>query len=588
MITGNSYSYITDCCDKVISLDTEKYQRGSDLCQDDQIYYDHLFNSVEPLVSKSNWPKEKNNNMRFLIIALIENNNLTNIEKMLNSVKIQSYSIWEMHILYKTSDDTKFLTGIEALCQTDSRIKGQQAVETNSILTKINDVLNSTTAHVFTIINENDRLATEALFEFLQIFIENTVIYSDEDQISDLSGTRSNPWFKPDWSPDFLRSYNYISKLLVSDIKIARIAIELMTKEFIFNEYSYVLLVSENAEKVLHIPKVLLHNAVVASNDYTKTNEAIQDEINALKRHLYRLKYGAEISLSSNNLTYNIQYELIDRPMISIIIPNYEHLEDLRRCIDSIIDLSTYNNYEIIIVENNSKSAEINEYYELLKTNNLAIILTYHGKFNYSKINNFASTYAKGKYLLFLNNDTEVITQSWIEELLQYAQRNDVGCVGAKLYYKNYSIQHAGIILGFGGVAGNAFWNVPGQNNGYMCRASSVQNVSAVTGACLIVGKAIFNSVGGFDEKLKVAFNDVDLCLKIRQKQLLNVYNPGAQLFHLESVSRGVDETICKRIRFKFEIIYFKTKWRKFLLKGDPYYNCNLDMQHQTFHLTRK
>lgn len=295
-----------------------------------------------------------------------------------------------------------------------------------------------------------------------------------------------------------------------------------------------------------------------------------------------------------------MSYEIIGNPKISIVIANKDHLEDLNRCVTSIREKSTYDNYEIIVVENNSETEEIFAYYKELtdgkytkearyvtSDNGRMKIVNYQGSFNYSAINNLGAEYADGEYLLLLNNDTQVITVNWMEELLMYAQRKDVGAVGGKLYYGNKTIQHAGVVLGLGAhrTAGHTHYGQSRENLGYMGRLCYTQNVSAVTGACLMVKKHLFTEVGGLDTNFEISLNDVDFCLKLREKGYLNVFTPFAELYHFESISRGLDDKGEKAQRYNRESERFREKWKTVLEKGDPYYNVNFSLDRSDYSL---
>ena len=284
---------------------------------------------------------------------------------------------------------------------------------------------------------------------------------------------------------------------------------------------------------------------------------------------------------------FKIRYQILGSPLISIIIANKDHVEDLSRCVSSILEKSTYENYEIIIVENNSQDAKTFAYYEELQTNEKIRVITYKGVFNYSAVNNLGVSKARGEYVLLLNNDTQVITVNWMEELLMYAQREDVGAVGAKLYYGDKTIQHAGVVLGLGAhrTAGHSHYGQHRDNLGYMGRLCYAQNVSAVTGACLLVKKELFLEVGGLDEGFAVSLNDVDFCIKLRQKGYLNVFTPFAELYHFESRSRGLDDQGEKAERYNRESEKFREKWKEVLEAGDPYYNPNFSLDRSDFSL---
>ena len=309
----------------------------------------------------------------------------------------------------------------------------------------------------------------------------------------------------------------------------------------------------------------------------------------AVADHLQSFGYeNFEItSTKAFDTIYRIRYEVQGNPLISIVIPNKDHYVDLKRCITSIIEKSSYDNYEIIVVENNSTDDEIFRYYEELRKNSQVRIVTYEGDFNYSRINNFGVSKARGEYLLLLNNDTEVITLDWMEELLMYAQREDVGAVGAKLYYPDKTIQHAGVVIGLGAhrTAGHTHYRVSSNNLGYMGRLCYVQNMTAVTGACLMIKKKIYDELGGLDESFAVSLNDVDFCLRIREAGYLNVFTPFAELYHYESASRGSDTEGERAERYNEESERFREKWRKMLESGDPYYNPNFSLDRSDFAL---
>ncbi len=306
-----------------------------------------------------------------------------------------------------------------------------------------------------------------------------------------------------------------------------------------------------------------------------------------MRKHGYR--HFRIASTRAFETIFKISYQIIGNPKISIVIANKDHEADLRRCIASILERSTYDNYEIIVVENNSVTEEIGKYYEELKEKGegKVKVVVYDGAFNYSAVNNLGAKEADGDYLLLLNNDTQVITVNWMEELLMYAQREDVGAVGAKLYYENRTIQHAGVVLALGAhrTAGHSHYGQHRENLGYMGRLCYAQDVSAVTGACLMVARKLFWDVGGLDESFAVSLNDVDFCLKLREKGRLNVFTPFAELYHFESVSRGLDDQGEKARRYEEESERFRRKWKEVLEKGDPYYNPNFSLDRSDFSL---
>ena len=403
--------------------------------------------------------------------------------------------------------------------------------------------------------------------------------------------------FKPDYAVDNLRANNYICHFSVFAKRLLE-GEELFRSRFDGSQdHDMILRMTDRAKHIVHIPKLLYywrcHEGSVASGIDAKpyvvaaAKGAVADH---LRRHGFI--HFQITSTRAFETIFKIRYEIIGDPMISIVIPNKDHAVDLKRCITSILEKSTYENYEIVIVENGSETKEIFDYYTSLKEYDNIRVVTYEkpegqNGFNYSAVNNFGVKQTKGDYILLLNNDTEVITVNWMEELLMYAQREDVGAAGAKLYYGNKTIQHAGVVLQLGAhrTAGHSHYGQSRENLGYMGRLCYAQNVSAVTGACLLVKKSLFKEVGGLDESFAISLNDVDFCLKLREKGLLNVFTPFAELYHYESVSRGLDDSGEKAERYNRESAHFREKWKTVLEKGDPYYNPNFSLDRSDFAL---
>lgn len=308
----------------------------------------------------------------------------------------------------------------------------------------------------------------------------------------------------------------------------------------------------------------------------------------AIKGNLERSGIKGEVSHTKDYGFYRVKYPVQGNPLVSIIIPNKDQKESLKKCLDSVFEKSAYKNFEIIIVENNSTTEEIFAYYEELKQRDNVKVVTWEKGFNYSAINNFGAGYANGEYLLLLNNDVEVISSDWLEEMIGHCQRPDTAVVGAKLYYPDKTIQHAGTIIGIGGIAGHMFVNMPGSRTGYMHKASLQQDLSAVTAACMLVKKTVFDEIKGLEEKLSVAFNDVDFCLRVREKGYLVVYDPYVELYHYESKSRGTEDSKEKVRRFQEEIEFMRCRWEKLLKAGDPYYNKNFSLTKWNYSLRPK
>ena len=401
------------------------------------------------------------------------------------------------------------------------------------------------------------------------------------------------PHFKPDYNPDLLCTVNYICHLFVVDRKIID-KVGMLRSEFDgAQDYDFIFRCIEAVDpsEIYHIPKILYHwrchEDSTAENPESKTY-AFEAGKRAIEAHYERTGIHAEVYQGEFLGLYRTRFIRDHDPLISIVIPNKDHIEDLKRCMDSIDKKSTYQNYEYIIVENNSTDEKTFQYYKELEASNpKAHVVYWDREFNYSAINNYGASFAKGEYLLLLNNDTEIINPDCLEELLGYCMRSDVGAVGARMYYEDDTIQHAGVVIGFGGIAGHCFVLQPRGTTGYCHRIICAQDYSAVTAACMMVKREAFDKVGGLTEELAVAFNDIDFCMKLRAAGYLIVYNPYAELYHYESKSRGLEDTPEKVARFNKEIQIFEKRWPDILRNGDPYYNPNLTLKSQDFSLRR-
>ncbi len=444
--------------------------------------------------------------------------------------------------------------------------------------------------------DHDDVLHPSALYEYMKKICDEGAdyIYCDE---ATFKGNKTiddmlTLHFKPDFAIDNLRANNYICHFSVFDRRLLE-GMELFRSRFDGSQdHDMILRLTARARHVAHVPKLLYywrsHKGSVAS-DINAKSYAIEAARGAVADHLRTCGYEnfEIVSTKAFETIFRIKYEIKGNPKISILIPNKDHKEDLSRCVESILKESTYDNYEIIIIENNSVTEEIETYYRSLEKQEKIRIVRYEGEFNYSKINNFGASFATGEYLVLLNNDTQVITINWMEELLMYAQREDVGAAGAKLYYGDKTIQHAGIVIGLGAhrTAGHTHYRVAQTNLGYMGRLCYAQDVTAVTGACLMVKKALYDELGGLDEGFAIALNDVDFCLRLREKGYLNLWNPYCELYHFESISRGLDDEGEKARRYEEESARFREKWKKQLEAGDPYYNPNFSLDRSDYAL---
>ena len=518
--------------------------------------------------------------------------------EMLDSVMNQTYQNWELCLADGSDGEHGYVKEIceEYAQRADGRIQYQKLLKNEGIAGNTNRCYKMATGEYIGLFDHDDILHPSVLYEYVKAINEQGADYLYCDETTFKSGSINKMLtmhFKPDYAPDNLRANNYICHFSTFSKELLD-GTELFRTDFDGSQdHDMILRLTDKAKKIVHVPKLLYywrsHSNSVAAGIEAKPY-AIEAAKGAIADHL-RTHGMAHFTITSTRACetiFRIRYQILGNPKISIVIPNKDHAEDLRRCVMSILEKSTYNNYEIIIVENNSTGADIEELYQKLSSEYEQVrVVRYEGAFNYSAVNNLGVSQADGDYILLLNNDTEVITANWMEELLMYAQREDVGAVGAKLYYEDMTIQHAGVVLGLGAhrTAGHSHYKVPKQNLGYMGRLCFAQDVSAVTGACLLVKKSLYEEVGGLDEDFAISLNDVDFCLKLRQKGLLNVWTPFAELFHYESVSRGLDDKGEKAERYNRESERFREKWKEVLAAGDPYYNPNFSLDRSDFSL---
>ena len=519
----------------------------------------------------------------------------TYLTELIESVKKQTYGNWELCLSDGSGEDSPIAGLLARYEAEEDRIKVVSHKEPLKISENTNAALEIASGDFIAFADHDDLLAPNALYECVNLLNNEPsteMIYTDEDKV-DMSGKEHfMPHFKSDFNIDLLRSVNYICHLLVVKREVFEAAGMLAPEFDGAQDYDFILRCVEKTSEIRHIPKVLYHWR--AHKDSTAENLGSKDYAfeagrKAIQAHYDRTGIPAEArKMQINDLYfYRSKYRLTESPLVSVIIPNKDHTADLDKCIRSLEEKNAYKNIEYIIVENNSEEKETFAYYEELEKRcpRAKVLYWEEKRFNFPAINNFGAKHASGEYLLFLNNDTEIMNEDSIEELLGYCMRKDVGAVGARLYYEDGTIQHAGVIVGLGGVAGHAFPAYPHDAVGYFGRIVMAQDYSAVTAACIMVKKSVFEETGGFDEGFAVAFNDIDLCLKIREKGWLIVYNPYAELSHYESKSRGYEDTEEKVKRFNSEIDLFLKKWKGFLEQGDPYYNPNLTLSRGDFSL---
>jgi GT2 family glycosyltransferase len=506
----------------------------------------------------------------------------------IDSVINQVYRDWELCVVDDASTRTDIKQILESYAVRDRRIKVRYLEENRGISGASNEALGMAGGDFVGCLDHDDELTRDALFEIVKVLNENPnldFIYSDHDK-KDLDGRRVEPFFKPDWSPDLLLSMNYVShfsvtrKSLVDHIGGFRLGFEGS------QDHDLILRVTESTDRIAHVPKPLYSwrkapsSAAASMKAKPYAGEAAKK---ALREALTRRGLLGTVTDSLGG-RYRVRHAIRGAPLVSIIIPTRDRVDLLKRCIESIEPRTSHRNYEIVIVDNNSVDPATLAYLESSKHT----IVKFDEPFNFSKINNLGTKYAKGDHLLFLNNDTEVVGEYWLEAMLEHSQRPEVGMVGALLLYPNGSrshrpsrIQHAGVTIGVGGVAGHAFKHLPADRSNYYDLHRVIRNCSAVTAACAMMRRSVFDEVGGFDEKLKVAFGDVDLCLRVRESGYRVVYTPYAMVYHHECATRG-------RLHPAEDEAYAIDRWGDAIIKGDPYYNPNLTLLRQDYSLASK
>ncbi len=512
------------------------------------------------------------------------------LRAMLDSVLDQTYANWELCLADGGSPAAEVAGILQEYAGRDARIRVALLAENRGIAGNTKAALELATGEYVAFMDHDDTLAPFALLEIVRTLNEapdRDFIYSDEDLL-DEDGYRHTPHFKPDWSPDALRSHNYICHLAVVRRELLESAGGMREGFDGSQDYDLVLRVTEQASHVHHIAKILYHwrrhSAAMSCGE--GRHVAYRSAKKALREHLARQGVAAAVRDGLCASTYDVRRALPGEPLVSIVIPTRDEAGALARCLDSIAQ-STYNRHEILLIENNSQEAETFDYYESLAARPEVRLIPWNHPFNFSKLNNFAAGHARGEVLLFLNNDTEAQNPDWLERMLEHALRPDVGAVGAKLFYPSGEVQHGGLILGIKGVAGHSHKHYPASSVGYCHRLVVTQNLSAVTGACVMLRKKVFQEVGGFDERLVIALNDVDLCMRIRGKGYWIVWTPHAALTHYESKTRGREDTGEKRRRLQKKPICSSRLWRDALRCGDPFYSPHLTLSSEDFTLRR-
>ena len=496
------------------------------------------------------------------------------LRSAIESVCEQVYPHWQLCICDDASSREHVGRVLAEYEQHDERIRVQTRTQNAGIAVTTNQAIHLASGEFVGFLDHDDELAPDALAEVVKLLNaqpELDVVYTDEEKIT-VQGQRWEPFFKPDWSPDLLRSMNYIGHFCVIRQTLLQELGGLTEGLEGSQDYDLLLRLSEKTQHIGHIAKPLYSWRQIAASTAVnpQSKPAAQDAgRRALLAHVDRQGIAAEVlDEPVTPFRYRVRYDIVGQPRVSILIPTKDRLELLIGCIESIEQKTSYRNFEIIILDNQSEQAETLDY--LSQSSHRVVALP--GPFNYSYLNNAGAKHAQGDFLLFLNNDTKVIAEEWLSAMLEHAQRPGIGAVGAKLLYENNTIQHAGVVYGHRGVAGHLFCHMSRDEHGYFGLPRVIRNYSAVTAACMMMPKAVFDEVGGFDENIKVAFNDIDLCLRVRDKGYNIVYTPYALLYHLESASR-------KSLHPLSDEEYFRRRWESTIQAGDPYYSPHLSLE---------
>lgn len=558
----------------------------------DEISYERFRKKHEPGQSQLKLQRETRFawEPKFSILVPLYKTKPEYLKELVSSVQAQTYRNWELCLSDGSGENSPIRELLERMEKQDSRIRVISHDRPLKISENTNAAMEKASGDFLVFADHDDLLAPNALYECVKLLNGQDrleLIYSDEDKVTMDGRKYFQPHFKSDYNPDLLCSMNYINHLCVVRHSLQKRVGCLDPAYDGAQDYDFILRCTEATSQIGHIPKVLYHWRAhmdsTAENPESKAY-AFEAGMRAIQAHYDRMGIRARVRQGEYPGLYISDYETPGDPLVSIIIPNKDHVGDLKTCITSIEEKSDYRNYEYIIVENNSTEPETFAYYKELEAQNPKVHVAYYeGVFNYSDINNFGVSHAKGSYYWFLNNDTQIIRPDCIRQLLGYCMREDVGIVGSRLYYEDGVIQHAGVVLGFGGIAGHAFIGSKRGENGYFSRIICAQNYSAVTAASMMVKGQVFHQVGGFSTELRVAFNDIDFCMKVRSIGKLIVYNPYAELYHFESKSRGLEDTQEKIERFNQEMAKFLDCWSDQVQKGDPYYNPNLTLDKADF-----
>lgn len=505
------------------------------------------------------------------------------LKDLVRSMMYQSYANWELCLVNASPEDVHLTSLLENWAMRDKRIRVIRLEKNLGIAQNTNAGITASTGEFIAFLDHDDFLEPDALFCYADALNKDKTIdvfYSDEDKTDEYAAHYFYPHFKSDFNIDLLHANNYMCHFLAVRKSLVDTVGGLNEKFDGAQDYDFVLRLTENTKKIYHCPRILYHwrcsNQSTAANQGNKMY-AIHAGKAALNAHYKRIGWNARAQEGAVDGWYQTKFTLKEEPLVSILIPNKDHTDDLDVCLNSFFERADYQNYEFIIIENNSVLPETFAYYEKIeKEHDNVKVVYWEAGFNYSAINNFGFKFAKGDYIMLLNNDVELITPDIFQSMLGFCMRPEVGIVGAKLLYNDHTVQHAGVLVGAGGLADHVFKGIHEDDPGYMGRAISSQDVSAVTAACLLVKRSVYEEVGGLEDEFQVAFNDVDFCLKVRKAGYLIVYDADVKLFHYESKSRGMEDTTERFIRFGNEMMLLNSKWDILSTFVDPYYNPNL------------
>lgn len=530
--------------------------------------------------------------MKDILVSLIipvYNIELRWLKAAIQSVLQQTYPCWQLCIADDGSSRQETVDYLRHLH--DARIQVFFLGVNRGIAAASNAALALVKGDFVGFLDHDDELTPEALHEIVQVINETRadIVYSDEEYIK-TNGSRYSAHFKPDYSPDLILSLNYICHLTVYRRSLLQQVNGLREDYNGAQDYDLLLRCLERTDRIAHIPKILYRWRRIpgsTAKHFNNKHHAWEVGRRAVENAINRRGIAGEVALGKHPGAYRVRRAIQNNPMVSIIIPFRDLSEVLKRCLDSILNRTTYKRFEIIGVSNQSQEPATFAAMAAYQRQDARVhFVHYDHPFNFSAINNFAVGLSHGEHILLLNNDTEVINSDWLEALLEHSQRPEIGAVGAKLYYPKNTIQHAGIIVGIRGSAGHSHKCLQRNDPGYFNRLDVIQNISAVTGACLMVKKILYQKLGGLDEiNLPIAFNDVDFCLRLREHGYLNVFTPYCELYHHESRSRGLEVTRNKKRRFLQESNYLRQRHSTLFKKGDPYYNPNLPLDRETFGL---